>query len=78
MGQERVYNRIPFTISALAYFLWRYIFNSDFSMAAPGWSTTSCRVARYRFLSVGAKAMELERAIAHLTDKREILRSCRG
>lgn len=70
-AKERVYNRLPFTVSALAYFLWRYIFQLGFLDGRSGLVYHFLQGYWYRFL-VGAKLMELERAIAHLTDKREI------
>lgn len=71
-AKEHVYNRIPFTLSALAYFVWRYIFQLGFLDGRSGLVYHFLQGYWYRFL-VGAKVMELERAIAHLTDKREIL-----
>ena len=70
-AKERVYNRLPFTISALGYFLWRYIFQLGFLDGRSGLVYHFLQGYWYRFL-VGAKVMELERAIAHLTDKRAI------
>lgn len=69
--KERIYNRIPFTVSALAYFLWRYIFQLGFLDGRSGLVYHFLQGYWYRFL-VGAKIMELERAIAHLTDKQDI------
>jgi hypothetical protein len=69
--KERIYNRLPFTISALGYFLWRYIFQLGFLDGRSGLVYHFLQGYWYRFL-VGAKVMELERAIAHLTDKCEI------
>jgi len=71
-AKERVYNRIPFTISAFAYFLWRYIVRLGFLDGRSGLVYHFLQGGWYRFL-VGAKTMELERAIAHLTDKQEII-----
>lgn len=70
-GKERIYNRIPFTVSATLYFLWRYIFQLGFLDGRSGLVYHFLQGYWYRFL-VGAKLMELERAIAHLTDKDEI------
>ena len=70
-AKERVYNRIPFTLSATLYFLWRYIFQLGFLDGRSGLVYHFLRGYWYRFL-VGAKLLELERAIAHLTDKGEI------
>lgn len=70
-GKERVYNRLPFTVSATLYFLWRYIFQFGFLDGRSGLVYHFLQGYWYRFL-VGAKLMELEQAIAHLTDKQEI------
>lgn len=70
-GKERVYNRIPFTASATLYFLWRYIFQLGFLDGREGLVYHFLQGYWYRFL-VGAKKMELQRAVAHLHDKQEI------
>lgn len=70
-AKERVYNRLPFTLSATLYFLWRYIFQLGFLDGRSGLVYHFLQGYWYRFL-VGAKLMEFERAIAHLTDKDEI------
>jgi glycosyltransferase involved in cell wall biosynthesis len=69
--KERIYNRLPFTFSALAYFLWRYIFQLGFLDGRSGLVYHFLQGYWYRFL-VGAKLMELEAAIAHLDDKAAI------
>lgn len=66
--KERIYNRIPFTVSATLYFLWRYIFQLGFLDGRSGLVYHFLQGFWYRFL-VGAKVMELERAVAHLDDK---------
>ena len=71
-AKERVYNRLPFTLSTTLYFLWRYIFQLGFLDGRSGLVYHFLQGYWYRFL-VGAKLMELERAIAHLKDKQEIL-----
>lgn len=70
--KERIYNRIPFTVSAIAYFLWRYIFQLGFLDGRSGLVYHFLQGYWYRFL-VGAKVMELERAIAELSSREEIL-----
>ncbi|MFA5598563.1 MAG: glycosyltransferase family 2 protein, partial [Pusillimonas sp.] len=70
-AKEKVYNRLPFTVSATLYFLWRYIFQLGFLDGRSGLVYHFLQGYWYRFL-VGAKLMELERAIAHLTDINEI------
>lgn len=69
--KERVYNRIPFTLSAALYFLWRYLFQLGFLDGRSGLVYHFLQGYWYRFL-VGAKVMELERAVAHLQDKAAI------
>lgn len=71
-AKERVYNRLPFTLSSSLYFLWRYIFQLGFLDGRSGLVYHFLQGWWYRFL-VGAKLMELERAIAHLDDKRQII-----
>lgn len=66
-----LYNRIPFTVSAPAYFVWRYVFQLGFLDGRSGLTYHFLQGLWYRFL-VGAKAMELEQAVSHLSDKREI------
>jgi len=70
--KERVYNQIPFTVSALMYFLWRYIFQLGFLDGRSGLVYHFLQGYWYRFL-VGAKVMEFQEAIAHLENKRDIL-----
>lgn len=69
--KERIYNRIPFTVSATLYFLWRYLFQLGFLDGRSGLVYHFLQGFWYRFL-VGAKLMELERAVAHLNDKAAI------
>jgi glycosyltransferase involved in cell wall biosynthesis len=69
--KERLYNRIPFTVSAPLYFLWRYVIQLGFLDGRSGLVYHFLQGGWYRFL-VGAKVMELERAVAHLHDKAAI------
>lgn len=69
--KEKIYNRIPFTVSSLGYFLYRYVFQLGFLDGRSGLVYHFLQGYWYRFL-VGAKIMELEKAIAHLDDKEEI------
>lgn len=71
-AKERVYNRLPFTLSSTLYFFWRYIFQLGFLDGRSGLVYHFLQGYWYRFL-VGAKLMELERGIAHLSDKQAIL-----
>lgn len=70
--KERIYNKTPFTLSASLYFFWRYIFQLGFLDGRSGLVYHFLQGYWYRFL-VGAKVMELEKAIAHLNDKQEII-----
>lgn len=71
--KEKLYNRIPFTVAAFAYFIYRYIFQLGFLDGRSGLVYHFLQGYWYRFL-VGAKIMELEKAIAGMTDKKEILK----
>lgn len=67
LAKEQVYNRLPFTVSALAYFLWRYIFQLGFLDGRSGLVYHFLQGYWYRFL-VGAKLMELEQALVGVTE----------
>ena len=69
--KESVYNRMPFTASALMYFLWRYFIQLGFLDGRSGLIYHFLQGYWYRFL-VGAKLMELERAITGQTNKQII------
>lgn len=73
IGKEKIYNKIPFTIAAFAYFIYRYIFQLGFLDGRSGLIYHFLQGYWYRFL-VGAKIMELEHAISGMTDKKEILK----
>ncbi|AYD00576.1 glycosyltransferase family 2 protein [Neorhizobium sp. NCHU2750] len=60
--KERVYNRVPFPISTLCYFLYRYIFQLGFLDRREGLIYHFLQGYWYRFL-VGVKVLELDRAI---------------
>lgn len=70
--KERIYNYIPFTFSALLYFIWRYIFQLGFLDGRSGLVYHFLQGFWYRFL-VGSKVMEYEQAIAHLSNKQQII-----
>ncbi|MBL0918885.1 MAG: glycosyltransferase family 2 protein [Hydrogenophaga sp.] len=70
-AKERLYNRLPFTVSAPLYFLWRYVVQLGFLDGRSGLVYHFLQGGWYRFL-VGARLMELERAVAHLHDKADI------
>lgn len=73
IGKEKIYNKIPFTIAAFAYFIYRYVFQLGFLDGRSGLVYHFLQGYWYRFL-VGAKIMELEKAIEGMTDKKEILK----
>jgi glycosyltransferase involved in cell wall biosynthesis len=70
--KEKLYNRLPFTVSSLGYFLFRYIVQLGFLDGREGLIYHFLQGYWYRFL-VGAKLMELERGIAGIGDKRMIV-----
>jgi glycosyltransferase involved in cell wall biosynthesis len=71
--KETIYNKIPFPVSASLYFLYRYVIQLGFLDGREGLIYHVLQGFWYRFL-VGAKTLELERSIAHLTDRQEIKR----
>lgn len=71
--KECVYNKLPFTISTLLYFLWRYIFQLGFLDGRSGFVYHFLQGYWYRFL-VGAKIMEFERALSNITSNAERLK----
>lgn len=71
--KENVYNRIPFTLSALLYFLWRYIFQLGFLDGRAGLVYHFLQGYWYRFL-VGAKVMEFECALSSASSNYERLK----
>jgi glycosyltransferase involved in cell wall biosynthesis len=69
--KESVYNQIPFEISALLYFLYRYIFQLGFLDGRRGLIYHVLQGFWYRFL-VGAKLRELEKAVERATSEDEL------
>ena len=63
-----IYNQVPFPIAAFSYFFFRYIVQLGFLDGREGFIYHFLQGYWYRFL-VGAKLMELDRAIRHLPDK---------
>jgi len=68
--KESVYNRLPFEISALLYFLFRYLFRLGFLDGREGLTYHVLQGFWYRFL-VGAKLREMERAAKLATSDEE-------
>ncbi|MDA9479221.1 spsA [Bradyrhizobium sp. CCBAU 65884] len=69
--KEQVYNKIPFQISTLAYFLYRYFARVGFLDGREGLIYHVLQGFWYRFL-VGAKITELQVATSHLTRPEDI------
>ncbi|WP_454646388.1 glycosyltransferase family 2 protein [Bradyrhizobium liaoningense] len=69
--KERLYNRIPYQISAPSYFLYRVIFQLGFLDGKQGLVYHCLQGLWYRFL-VGAKVTELETAVSHINDRSEL------
>ncbi len=69
--KERLYNRIPYQISAPCYLLYRLIFQLGFLDGKQGLVYHGLQGLWYRFL-VGAKVAELEAAIVHIKDRAEM------
>lgn len=65
--KERLYNRLPFAVSATSFFLMRYIVQGGFLDGKAGLIYHFLQGYWYRFL-VGAKIVEFERAIKECTD----------
>lgn len=68
--KERIYNRIPFPISTLGYFLYRYVIQLGFLDGREGLIYHFLQGYWYRFL-VGAKVLEFDRAIRNLPSSDE-------
>lgn len=68
--KEHVYNRIPFQVSTLAYFLYRYVVLLGFLDGKEGLIYHVLQGFWYRFL-VGAKLTELKAALEGLTTPKE-------
>lgn len=66
-----LYNRIPFALSSLGYFLYRYFLQLGFLDGRSGLIYHFLQGYWYRFL-VGAKIVELERGIKGISNKNEI------
>lgn len=69
--KEKIYNRIPFQVSAFIYFIFRYIIQLGFLDGTEGLIYHGLQGFWYRFL-VGAKVLELERAVNNLIEPAHI------
>jgi glycosyltransferase involved in cell wall biosynthesis len=69
--KEKIYNKLPFEISAVAYFIYRYIFQLGFLDGRRGFVYHVLQGFWYRFL-VGAKLRELEAVLREASSKEEM------
>jgi glycosyltransferase involved in cell wall biosynthesis len=69
--KESIYNRMPFELAALGYFLFRYFVQLGFLDGRVGLTYHALQCLWYRFL-VGAKLRELETAVKNATSPEEI------
>jgi glycosyltransferase involved in cell wall biosynthesis len=69
--KESIYNRLPFEISAFAYFLFRYLVRLGFLDGREGLIYHVLQGFWYRFL-VGSKLRELEQATKEATSEEEM------
>lgn len=74
--KERLYNRLPFGVGPLAYFLWRYVAQLGFLDGRAGLVYHLMQGFWYRFL-VDVRVLELERAIAPCRTAEERLTALR-
>lgn len=70
--KDNIYNAIPFPVSSLGYFLYRYTIRLGFLDGGPGLVYHFLQGYWYRFL-VGVKAHEFQQALAPLATKQEKL-----
>ena len=66
--KENIYNRAPFSLSVLAYLLYRYVFQLGFLDGREGLIYHMLQGGWYRFL-VGAKVEEFDRTLAPLPNR---------
>ncbi|MEJ2411062.1 MAG: glycosyltransferase family 2 protein, partial [Novosphingobium sp.] len=69
-----IYNKVPFQVSTVAYFIYRYVFQLGFLDGRQGVIYHGLQGLWYRFL-VGARTWELERALAGIPDDRIEIRA---
>jgi hypothetical protein len=69
--KERAYNRLPFGLGPLGYFLWRYTAQLGFLDGREGLIYHFLQGFWYRFL-VEARFLELRRAVSHIRDPAEV------
>lgn len=66
--KARLYNRLPFGIGPLAYFLYRYVLRLGFLDGAEGFAYHALQGFWYRLL-VDAKVLEIDRALRPLAER---------
>jgi len=71
--KEKIYNKLPFEISTVAYVIYRYIFQLGFLDGRQGFVYHVLQGFWYRFL-VGAKLRELEAAVRGASSEEEMRR----
>jgi len=69
--KQSIYNRLPFEVSTICYFLFRYVIQMGFLDGRKGFTYHVLQGFWYRFL-VGAKLRELERAVNGAQSEDEI------
>lgn len=69
--KQMIYNRLPYGLGPLGYFLWRYFAQLGFLDGREGLTYHFLQGFWYRFL-VEAKILELRRGVAHLKDPASI------
>jgi hypothetical protein len=69
--KQNIYNRLPFGLGPLGYFLWRYFIQLGILDGREGLAYHFLQGFWYRFL-VEAKLLELRRAVVHLDDAASI------
>jgi glycosyltransferase involved in cell wall biosynthesis len=74
--KERIYNRLPFAVGPLAYFLFRYVFQLGFLDGRAGLVYHVMQGFWYRFL-VDVRVLELERAVRTCTTREARLAALR-
>jgi len=72
MMKEKVYNRLPFWVGPIGYFIYRFVFQLGFLDGRPGLIYHSLQGGWYRFL-VGAKVVEYERELESCTSSADRL-----
>ena len=70
--KEKIYNKLPFGWGSFFYFLYRYFILMGFLDGKVGFSYHFLQGFWYRFL-VETKVLELEKKVAHLDNKNDIL-----